>query len=113
MNARGVIAGYLLGIATIVGCASADLFPWPYYKAEMPDSCYDQGKLIARKGFQNLDLKECKPDAAPSPGPIPTLQPVRIRCITVMYDDFYTIKADNEKCHNDLAACQAGPGPKP
>lgn len=105
---------YTLGVLTIIGCATA--FPYRYYAAEMPDTCYDQGKLLGKSGkagWPDLSLKECKPDPTPTTSPIPgDPKPVRLRCMTLMIDDWYSLKADDEKCHSDLDACLKGPKPQ-
>lgn len=86
---------YALGVITMVGCAS---FPWRYYGTQMDDTCYDKGNLLGKQGKQgwpNLPLAECKPDVS-----------IKLKCITVPIDDFYSFKADDEKCHSDLNSCE-------
>lgn len=112
---RGFSLGLLMGLLTVVGCASAG-FPWRYYNTNMPDSCYDQGKLLGKEGkdgWQDLTLDQCKPDPDPSPGASPGPAPVKLKCITVLVDDFYSIKADDLKCHQALQDCQNPPPSAP
>lgn len=105
---RGYPIGVLLGVLTVIACAST--FPWPYYATKMPDSCYDQGSLLGKQGsWPDLPLADCKPD--PQPSPSTSSAPTMLKCITVKIDDFYSIKADDEKCHSDLKMCQAGKPP--
>lgn len=103
------LLGYALGLITLAGCATA--FPWHYFASQMPDSCYEQGKLLGKEGkdgWPDLPLTSCKPDPDSAD---PKIKPVKLKCITVLVDDFYSLKADDEKCHADLQACQKGPRP--
>lgn len=113
-TAKGYSIGILMGIVTVVGCASTG-FPWLYYNAQMPESCYDQGKLLGKTGsggWPDLSLSECKPDPVPSGSPTPGRpSPVLLKCMTMKADDFYSLRADDEKCHADLQICQQGPMP--
>ena len=71
----------------------------------MPEECYDKGQLLGKQGkegWPDEPLAQCKPD-----------ETVKLKCMTVKVDDFYSIKADNIKCHQDLISCQQGPLPKP
>lgn len=98
----GILTGLLIAAVMLVGCAT--VFPWPYYGPSMPDSCYDQGTLLGKTGsdgWKDLPLSECKPDAK-----------VKIKCITQKIDDFYSLKADDMKCHKDLQICQKGNPPQ-
>lgn len=105
------LGGWLLGVFTVFGCASTQLFPWTYYGEQMPTSCYDQGKLLANteSGSPDLALTTCKPDPSPSPGA--STSPVLLKCITVKIDDFYDLKGKYEKCQSDLSACEQGNPP--
>lgn len=98
---RGYLMGMILAALTVIGCATA--FPWRYYATQMPETCYDAGKLLGKDGsdgWPDTDLNECKPDKTS-----------RLKCITMLVDDFYSLKADDEKCHNDLKFCQKGAKP--
>lgn len=95
--------GYLLGIISIVGCAS--VFPYRYYATQMPESCYDSGMLlgkVGKDGWRDLPLNQCKPDDT-----------VKLKCVTMIESDFYALKLDNQKCHLDLDSCQRGNPPNP
>lgn len=104
---------YALGILTIVGCATT--FPWRYYATEMDDTCYDHGKLLGKPGkggWPDLSLNQCKPDPTPTATPpAGAPKPIKLKCMTLLVDDWYSLKADDEKCHSDLVACQQGPKP--
>ena len=98
---KSFFCGYIIGIISIVGCAS--VFPWRYYAPQMPDACYDQGKLLGKNtgdGWPDLALDQCKPDSQ-----------IKLKCMVVLVDDFYAMKSDDEKCHADLQACQKPPQP--
>lgn len=115
---RDLFAGFVLGMVTVAGCATTGSFPWPYYSTQMPGECYQQGTLLGKSGadgWPDLPLSECEPDPLPSPGasPSPGPSPVLLKCMTVKVDDFYSIQADDEKCHADLIACQQGAPPSP
>lgn len=89
---------WFLGVFTIVGCASAWKFPYPYYAEQMEPSCYDAGQLLGKSGSQgwpDLSLKECKPD-----------EQIKLKCMVVKVDDFYSMKSDDEKTHAALDSCQ-------
>lgn len=108
---RGFVPGFVLGCATIAGCAS--IFPYRYYNTQMPPECYDQGRLLGKlgpEGWPDLSLADCKPDPEPSPGS--SIVPKRQKCTTLLDDDFYSLKADDEKCHEQLKMCQ-NPEPMP
>lgn len=127
---RAVASGFLLGVFTIVGCASAFQFHWPYYNAKLPAReitqadigkdlgglCYDEGILLGKlgaDGWPDLPFAECKPDPIPSPGVSPAPSPVLMKCGTFRLSDVHAVIADDEKCHSDLSACQQGPPPTP
>lgn len=106
---QGFTVGILLGLITVVGCASS--FAYKYYATAMPNSCYEEGTLLGKSGnggWSDLPLKECEPDPKPSPG-APSGK--ALKCITMLDTDFYELKADDQKCHADLNACQKGPQP--
>lgn len=114
MRAKGVIAGYVLGVVTVVGCAN---FPYHYFSTKMPADCYDKGTLLGKAdlgGWPDESLSECKPDAEPAPGtsPSPGPAPILLKCMTMKAPEFYSLKADDEKCHSDLDICQAGKPPQ-
>lgn len=92
---RGYFHGLVLSCLMVVGCAST--MPYKYYATSMPDSCYDSGKLLGSgdKTWPDIDLKECKPGAQ-----------FKMKCVTMLIDDFYLLKADYLKCHKDLQTCQ-------
>jgi hypothetical protein len=95
------VTGMALGVFTVFGCATS--FPWRYYATKMPDQCYDTGTLLGKsgkEGWPDAAMLECKPDAQ-----------VKTKCITVLVDDFYSLKTDDQKCHNDLQLCQRGAKP--
>lgn len=98
----------------MVGCATA--FPYRYYATSMPPSCYDLGQLLGKTGsggWPDASLDQCKPDPDLPPGsPSGAPQPVKLKCMTMLVDDFYSLKADDEKCHADLQICQQGPQPQ-
>lgn len=118
----GFWSGFFIGAFAVVGCAST--FPWRYYGAhlhsrpiieqdvgkDLADLAYAEGVLYGKtgsNGWPDLPLNDCKPDPDPSPGaPSPGPSPIKLRCITLMDSDFYSLKADDEKCHSDLDACQ-------
>lgn len=103
MKAHSFFTGYLIGVFTIIGCAS--VFPYKYYTPSMPDTCYDQGSLLGKlgdKGWPDLPLDECKPDAV-----------VKAKCIVVIEQDFFALQGAYEKCQSDLTSCQHGPPPAP
>lgn len=112
----GFLPGFIIGIFTMIGCASSPIFPWNYYNVQMPDGCYDQGKLLGKlgsDGWPDLNLDACKPDPDPTPGgPSPAPSPIKLKCMTMLADDFFSLQADDEKCHSDLDACQH-PAPTP
>jgi hypothetical protein len=110
LDKRSAAVGSLVTLVIVLaGCAS---FPWRYYATQMPGECYDKGTLLGKSGsdgWPDRKLSECKPDPDLAPG-----QPAgkKLKCITLFDEDFYSLKADNEKCHKDLAICQAGPKPQ-
>lgn len=122
----GYLSCYALGLFTAVGCASS--FPWRYYGAhlhsrpiieadvgkDLADLAYAEGTLygvLGKDGWPDRPLEDCKPDPDPSPnGPAPSASPIKLKCMTLFIDDWYSLKADDEKCHSDLDACQK---PKP
>lgn len=111
---RGFLPGFILGALSIAGCAA--VFPYRYYATQMPGECYDEGKLLGKLGAQgwpDRELKECKPDPEPSPGASPGIEVKRLKCITMIDDDFYALKDDDLKCHEALQTCQQGQPPKP
>lgn len=112
-NWHSFILGSVLTFGTLFSCATTGAWIWPYYATQMPSSCYDQGTLMgpASGAWPDLALDTCKPDPIPSGSPSPGPSPVLLKCMTVKVDDFYAAKADDEKCHSDLIACQkACPG---
>lgn len=110
---RGYPIGLFAGLLTVFGCATT--FPWRYYGVQMPDSCYDQGRLLGKagkNGWSDLTLDQCKPDPDPVTPPKPgDPKPVKLKCMTILVDEFYSLKADDEKCHSALDSCQRGPKP--
>jgi hypothetical protein len=109
MTYRGIMTGYLLGVFTIVGCASTGVFPWRYYGTQMDAECYDNGTLLGKAGkygWPDKSLDECKPDPSPSPGA--STKPTLLKCITLDVNDFYSLKADYLQCQSDLNNCQQG-----
>lgn len=129
---RAFIAGFLFGLLTLLGCATTVMFPYKYYAAHIPDRTIteaDVGKSLAdlayaegilwgkagSEGWSDLALNECKPDPIPSPdaSPTPGPSPKLMKCTTMLNDEFYALKADDEKCHVDLQICQKGNAPTP
>lgn len=117
-----MVTGFGLAVVLAYGCASTNPFPWPYYAPQMPDGCYDQGVLLGKlgtSGWPDRSMSLCKPDPDPSPipsgdpTPTPAPSPVKLKCMLVFIDDFYSIQADDIKCHADLELCQQGPAPSP
>lgn len=124
---RGFLPGFILGLLTIAGCAT--VFPWRYYNSNIPerkiteqdvgkslsDLAYDEGILLGKSGsggWPDAPLNQCKPDPLPSPGASPSPVPDELKCVTVLVDDFYSLKADDEKCHANLQTCQQGAAPQ-
>jgi hypothetical protein len=123
-----LLLGYALGLLTLGGCATT--FAWRYYAPHIPDrkiTQADVGKSLAdlayaegllwgkagKDGWPDLGFEECKPDPDPTPGASPGPAPRKLKCITLLDPDFYSLKEDNEKCHAELQKCQAGPEPTP
>lgn len=106
----GFWSGFFIGVFCVIGCASSPIFPWHYYAPSLPSSCYDQGQLLGKLGsggWPDLSMDECKPDPAPTPGqPQPSASPIQLKCMVMLVDDFYSLQADDEKCHSDLDSCQ-------
>lgn len=124
----GFWSGFVIGVICVVGCASS--FPWRYYGAhlhsrpiveadlgkDLAGLAYAEGVLygkLGKDGWPDRPLEDCKPDPDPVPGgPSPVASPVKLKCVTLMVDDMYSLKADDQKCHSDLDACQK-PQPTP
>lgn len=105
IHKKSAAIGSLLTLAVIFGGCASVSFPWPYYASHMADSCYDQGTLYGKPGsdgWPDLPLIECKPDAVK-----------KLKCITLLDSDFYALKSDDMKCHQDLQSCQGGAVPQP
>lgn len=124
----GVLIGFLAAVVGLIGCATA--FPYRYYAEhfqsraivqadvgkDLADLVYQEGILWGKSGsggWPDVPLNDCKPDPDPTPGtPSPVPSPIKLKCITMFDGDFYSLKADDEKCHSDLDACQH-PKPSP
>jgi hypothetical protein len=109
----GFFPGFVIGVLTAFGCASTWVFPYRNYALDQPTDCFDQAKLLGKLGtggWPDLPGDTCKPAPSPSPG-----QPEgnEMPCSIVMTSDWYILKADSEKCHNDLQNCQKGSVPSP
>lgn len=96
-----LLIGFALGVTMMVGCSAT--FPYQYYATSMPEECYDKGNLLGKlgkDGWKDQPMTECKPGASK-----------KLKCITMFDGDFYSLKADDLKCHSDLQSCQRGSKP--
>ena len=109
--------GCLVLVFSVASCATA--FQWKYYNSSIPsriitqadvgrslsDIVYEEGIMLGKlnpNGWPDLPLSECKPDSA-----------IKMKCVSMIENDFFDLKDDNEKCHSDLISCQKGPMPTP
>lgn len=94
----GSLRSFLFGFGSavfLVACVGAQ-FPYRYYPYDI-----DHHRLVGPTPEEDLDDVVCHET-------VTSKQP----CTVVMTPEFSRIKADDLKCHNDLAACQ-NPPPKP
>jgi hypothetical protein len=89
------IAGYLLGVLSLVGCAAAQ---YRYYGVSMPDECYDKGQLLGKQGdaeWKDLPLSMCKPDAQ-----------IKGKCTVEFQEDHFAKDQEFELKKKELVSCQ-------
>jgi hypothetical protein len=95
---RNVAMAYLLGVISMVGCASIS---YRYYTMSLPDDCYDKGTLWGKQGsggWPDLPFLDCKPDSGN-----------KGKCIAMMTSEFISQKKDLDECHVALDSCQHPP----
>lgn len=99
MRVKNIILGIVIGFA-LAACAG---FRYRYYAPSLPDSCYDQGKLIGKDGkdgWPDLAFSECKPRDGVHP-----------KCVVQLDGEFFSMKRDLIECRQALIDCQRGPKP--
>ncbi len=88
---RHLSYGLVIGFA-LAGCVSAS---YQYFNLEMPDGCYQDGKLLAHDPKDDLPLTVCKPDAVS-----------KMKCVHMLTSVFQRMQIDLKNLEIDLRACE-------
>ena len=94
VNKKSFIAGFLC-CSILMACA--DTFPFKYYEYDIKN-----GKLLGATAQDDLPDSQC--NATPASA---------YPCMIVLTDEFFKLKADDLKAHQDLQDCQSGNPPNP
>ena len=120
----GILVGFFTALILVLGCATQ--FPYRFYNAQIKSRAiteadvgkdlatlaYQEGVLLGKlgsDGWPDRPFADCQPDPIPSPGASPAPSPNLMKCTTLATPEFYSLKADDEKCHSDLDVCQHQP----
>ena len=97
--ARGWSLGFIIGFLT--SCGSLGL---KYYGMDLPENCYQQGKLLAADPKDDEAFSVCQPDNQSEREEIFTGK--KGKCWIMKSDDFFNLLQDYERVKIELEDCQ-------
>lgn len=92
---KGFCFGLILGLLFFVSCGS---LVYKYYGIDVPDECYERGKLLGKQGsggWADLSFTECEPD-----------ETTKGKCVIMQRTEFFAAKTELEQVRQALKDCQ-------